>query len=48
MDENPGTAGQYRIQGIPTLLLFKNGQLADQIVGLAPKPTIAQKLAALA
>jgi thioredoxin len=47
VDENPGTAGQYRIQGIPTLLLFKNGKLVDQIVGLAPKPTLAQKLAAL-
>jgi thioredoxin len=48
VDENPRTAGQYRIQGIPTLLLFKNGKLVDQIVGLAPKPAIAQKLAALA
>jgi thioredoxin 2 len=48
VDENPRTAAQYRIEGIPTLLLFKNGKLVDQIVGLAPKQAIAQKLAALA
>ena len=30
--------------GIPTLLIFKNGELADQIVGLAPKEEIAKKL----
>jgi thioredoxin-like negative regulator of GroEL len=47
VDENPRTAAEYRIEGIPTLLLFKNGKLVDRIVGLAPKPTIAQKLAAL-
>jgi thioredoxin len=46
VDENPRTAAEYRIEGIPTLLLFKNGKLVDRIVGLAPKPTIAQKLAA--
>jgi thioredoxin len=45
-DENPGTASQFRIEGIPTLLFFKDGQLVDRIVGLAPKPAIAQKLAA--
>ena len=48
VDENPRTAAEYRIEGIPTLLLFKNGKLVDRIVGLAPKPTIAQKLASLA
>lgn len=48
VDENPRSAAEYRIEGIPTLLLFKNGKLVDRIVGLAPKPTIAQKLAALA
>jgi thioredoxin 1 len=46
VDENPRTAAEYRIEGIPTLLLFKNGKLVDRIVGLAPKPAIAQKLAA--
>ena len=46
VDENPRTAAEFRIEGIPTLLLFKHGKLVDRIVGLAPKPTIAQKLAA--
>ena len=33
VDENPETAQQYGIQGIPTLLLFKDGQVAHQMVG---------------
>lgn len=36
-DDNFGTAGKYRISGIPTLLVFKNGQLVDRMVGAAPK-----------
>jgi thioredoxin 1 len=32
------------VRGIPTLLIFKNGQLADTIVGLVPKEEIANKL----
>lgn len=46
-DENRMVATQFRIDAIPTLLFFKNGRLVDRIVGLAPKQTIAQKLAAL-
>lgn len=42
VDENPLTAHQFRIQGIPTLLLFKNGQVADKIVGAAPEPMLRQ------
>lgn len=45
-DENPRVAGQYRIDAIPTMLLFKNGQLVDRIVGLQPKQAIEQKLRA--
>jgi thioredoxin 1 len=41
VDENPGTPGKYRIRGIPTLLMFKGGQLVDQLVGAHPKATIA-------
>src|SRR5215204_5207368 len=37
VDENPGIAGKLGIRSIPTLMLFKNGQLAGQKVGAAPK-----------
>jgi len=46
VDENPRIAAQFNIRSIPTLLLFKNGQLVDQIIGVAPKQTIAARLAA--
>ena len=44
VDENPNVPGRYAIRGIPTLLLFKEGQLAETIVGLAPKEDIAKML----
>jgi thioredoxin len=47
-DENPRTASQFKIDAIPTMLIFKNGQLVDRITGLAPKQAIAQKLATYA
>src|ERR1700721_2236080 len=37
VDANTATPGRYGIHGIPALLLFKNGQLADNIVGFVPK-----------
>ncbi len=43
-DENPGIAMQYRIMGIPTLGIFVNGRMVDQIVGAAPKSHILDKL----
>ncbi len=43
-DENQYIAAQYGIQGIPTLIIFKDGQEADRIVGVAPKPIIQEKL----
>jgi thioredoxin len=46
VDENPNTAGRFRIDGIPALLIFKDGRLVDRIVGLQPKQAIAARLAA--
>ncbi len=46
VDENPRTAAQFQIQSIPTMLIFKNGNLVDRIVGLQPKPAIAARLLA--
>lgn len=45
IDENPRTAAQFNIRSIPTLLIFKNGKLVDQIIGVQPKQAIAARLA---
>ena len=37
IDENPLTPTNYSIRGIPTLLVFKGGQLVDSVVGLVPR-----------
>ncbi len=42
VDENPGIASQLGIRSIPTLMLFKNGQLAGQKVGAAPKGDLSK------
>lgn len=44
VDENPRTAAQFKIRSIPTLLIFRNGNLADQIIGVQPKQAIAARL----
>ena len=41
VDDNPEVAARYRITSIPTLLVFRGGQLVDQRVGALPKPEIA-------
>ena len=46
VDENPRTAAQFQIRSIPTLLIFKNGKLVDQLIGAQPKQAIAARLAA--
>src|SRR5207247_9376579 len=43
-DENRRTASQFRIDAIPTLLIFNHGQLVDRIVGMASKQAILAKL----
>ena len=43
-DDNPGTAMRYGIRGIPTLLLFKGGQVVEQRVGAMPKPEVVKML----
>ena len=46
VDENPQIAGQFGIRSIPTMLIFKNGQMVDQIVGAVSKQVIASRLQA--
>ena len=41
IDENPETPTRYRVRGIPTLLLFKDGEVAATKVGAAPKSDLA-------
>ena len=43
-DINPLSAGRFGIRGIPALLLFKNGELVDQLAGFMPKPNFDQWL----
>ena len=42
VDENPHTASKYGIQSIPTLMIFKDGQLASRQIGAAPKQKLEQ------
>jgi len=44
VDDNPKTPSTYGIRGIPTLILFKEGQVADQIVGAVPKAQIEEAI----
>ncbi len=44
VDNNPNISMTYGIRSIPTLLIFRDGKIADQIIGAVPKQAIAQKL----
>ncbi|MCB2188088.1 MAG: thioredoxin [Deltaproteobacteria bacterium] len=47
VDESPKTPGQYGIRAIPTLIMFKDGKVVDQITGAVSKSHIEQALAKL-
>jgi thioredoxin 1 len=47
VDENPQTAARYRIMSIPTLMFFKNGQVADTVIGAVPERVLQPKIDAL-
>jgi thioredoxin 1 len=44
VDENPGVATKYGIRSIPTILVFKGGEVVDKIVGAVPKNMLSQKI----
>ncbi|MEL7674768.1 MAG: thioredoxin domain-containing protein, partial [Chloroflexota bacterium] len=46
VDDNPQTAMNYQVQGIPTLLMFRGGQVIDRIVGAAPEPMLRGRVEA--
>jgi len=44
VDENPNTAIKFQIRGIPAVMLFKGGQIVDQVVGLVDKAALKQMI----
>ena len=44
VDENPNTAVKFQIRGIPAVLLFKNGQVVESVIGLAPKEDLKKAI----
>jgi thioredoxin 1 len=44
VDSNQALAGRFGVRSIPTLLILKSGEIADRMVGVQPKATIAAKL----
>lgn len=46
IDEHDSVAAEFGVRAIPTMILFKGGQVAETLVGMMPKPTLKAKLAA--
>jgi thioredoxin 1 len=46
VDSNPGISMRFGIRSIPTLMVFKNGEMVDKQVGLVPKHVLSQKITA--
>ena len=44
VDGAPATASEYGIMSIPTLAIFKNGQVAEKVVGVVPKTALEEKI----
>ncbi len=44
VDDNPMTASSFGIRGIPTIILYKNGQVVDQVVGAVPKAELEKTI----
>ena len=44
IDEAPATASQYEIMSIPTLAVFKDGQVVEKIIGVVPKTALGEKI----
>jgi len=46
VDDDPETAQKYRVMSIPTMIILKNGQPVDTVVGAVPKKTLQEKIEA--
>jgi len=46
IDENDAVAVEYGVRAIPTMIIFKNGQVADTLVGMMPKAALKAKISA--
>ncbi len=44
IDDNPGVTNEYGIQSIPTLMVFRNGAVAERFVGMPPRSKLTQAL----
>lgn len=44
VDDNPEVANRYRVRSIPTLLLFKGGEVVDQAIGVQPEPQLSRMI----